>query len=337
VLSVYLSISPDVAFVKDGRRYGQIVASVRATGHSVMNDWGWVTVSRTGGTERRVKPEDRRQLIAECDLFLVVLGWIHTVDKELGTDVVEWEYRQARQLGRRVAAVLTDDDPKPGGGLLDAALTGFTRALIGGARMATLRDEIRSSVPLATCGLDDEERLGSAVAAAVRSATAAAIRAAHDAGPTTGLRLFYSYSREDASYLHALERALRPLVREGFVRPWHDAEILPGERWEGAILRELEMAEVVLLLISPDFLGSDFCSRVELPRALAREQSGEAIVVPILVRPVGDLNRYAFARLGALPPGAKPISKWADPDDACASIVEKLRPRLQSRAEAAPG
>lgn len=337
MLSVYLSISPDVAFEEDGRRYGQIVAGVRATGHSVMNDWGHVTAARAGGTERRIKPEDRRQLIAECDLFLVVLGWIHTVDKELGTDVVEWEYRQARQLGRRVAAVLTDEDPKPGVGLFDAALTGFTRMLIGGARMATLRDEIRSSVPVATCGLDDEERLGSAVAAAVRSATAVGIRATHDARATTGLRLFYSYSREDASYLHALERALRPLVGEGLVRPWHDAEILPGERWEAVILRELEMAEIVLLLTSPDFLASDFCYRVELPRALAREQAGEAVVVPILVRPVGDLKRYAFGYLGALPPGGMPISKWADPDDAYASIVEKLRTRLQSRAKAAPG
>ena len=99
------------------------------------------------------------------------------------------------------------------------------------------------------------------------------------------LLLFYSYAHEDELLREQLEKHLSLLKRQGFISGWHDREILPGATWAQEIDVHLESASIVLLLVSPDFLASDYCYEVEMQRALERHRCGETRVIPIILRP----------------------------------------------------
>ena len=79
-----------------------------------------------------------------------------------------------------------------------------------------------------------------------------------------------------------------------------------------------------MLLISPDFLASDFCYEKEMKRALQRHESSEAVVVPVIIRPV-DWEASPFSKLQALPKGAKPVLNWQNPDDAWTDVAKGIR------------
>src|SRR6185295_6399426 len=101
----------------------------------------------------------------------------------------------------------------------------------------------------------------------------------------TALEVFFSYSHADETLRDSLQKHLALLQREGLIRPWHDRRIGAGEVFEKAIDSRLESAHIILLLISPDFLASDYCYDIEMKRALERHSTGEASVVPIILRP----------------------------------------------------
>jgi hypothetical protein len=147
------------------------------------------------------------------------------------------------------------------------------------------------------------------------------------------LRLFYSYSHKDEAMRDALAPNLALLKRQGFIASWHDRRINTGQEWKGQIDRHLDEADIILLLVSADFLASDYCYEVEMDRALKRHQSGQACVIPIIIRAV-DWSSAPFAKLQALPRDAKPVSRWENPDDAWTNIAlgiqhaaEELRKR----------
>lgn len=138
------------------------------------------------------------------------------------------------------------------------------------------------------------------------------------------LRLFCSYAHEDEAMRDALVRHLASLEHEGIIAVWHDRRIGAGEEWQGKIAAQLEAANIVLFLVSADFFHSDYCRAVEIPRALARHTAGEALVIPLIIRPV--LWEHApFARLQVLPANATPVSKWANPEEAWVDIVRGIR------------
>lgn len=147
------------------------------------------------------------------------------------------------------------------------------------------------------------------------------------------IELFYSYAHEDEELRDELEKALTILHRQGIITNWHDRRIGAGTEWEGQIDKHLESADIILLLISADFLSSDYCWGVEMKRAMARHDAGEARVIPVMLRAV--LWRGApFARLEALPTDAKPITSWENVDEAftdvangIAAVAEELRRR----------
>jgi Flp pilus assembly protein TadD len=143
------------------------------------------------------------------------------------------------------------------------------------------------------------------------------------------VRVFYSYAHEDEALRNALETHLSLLQRQGIIQPWHDREITAGRDWEGMIDDNLEKAELILLLISPDFLHSDYCYDIEMKRALARHEAGEAWVVPIHLRPV-DWKDAPFAHLQALPTDARPVTAWADRDQAFTNIAQGIRQVAQA-------
>src|SRR5690348_13209223 len=96
------------------------------------------------------------------------------------------------------------------------------------------------------------------------------------------LSVFVSYAHEDEPLRQQLESHLSLLRRQELVASWHDRQIIPGADWSQEIDEHLETASIILLLISPDFLASDYCYDVEMQRALERHRRGEALVIPII-------------------------------------------------------
>ena len=138
------------------------------------------------------------------------------------------------------------------------------------------------------------------------------------------LRLFYSYSHKDETMRDALERHLALLKREGIVASWHDRRIMAGQKWKDQIDKHLHEADIILLLISADFLDSEYCYEVEMQRALARHQAGEACAIPVIIRSV-DWSGAPFAKLQALPKDAKAVASWENPDEAWTDVARGLR------------
>jgi tetratricopeptide (TPR) repeat protein len=143
-------------------------------------------------------------------------------------------------------------------------------------------------------------------------------------GSSTSVEVFYSYAHEDASWRNELEKHLSLLQRRGLIKEWHDRHIAPGTNWVQAIDEHVEQASIILLLISADFLASDYCYGIEMQRALERHQAKQARVIPILLRPV-DWNTAPFAQLQALPTDAKPITTWRNRDAAFTDVAAGIR------------
>ena len=149
------------------------------------------------------------------------------------------------------------------------------------------------------------------------------------------VRLFLSYSHKDESLRNELETHLKLLQRQRLIETWHDRLIGAGDEWRDRIDDNLERAEIILLLVSADFIASDYCYEKEMERALERHEKGEARVIPVIVRDV-NWARAPFAKLQALPKDARPVSNWDDEDSAYVDIVEGLRNAIQSYTAAAP-
>jgi hypothetical protein len=147
--------------------------------------------------------------------------------------------------------------------------------------------------------------------------------------------VFVSYSHKDKSLREKLQIHFATIEREGKVRLWHDRMIPPGNEWRTAIDDHLESADIILLLISPDFLASKYCAEIEGARAIARHDAKEARVVPILLRP-SDWHTTPFARLQALPEDGKPVTTWGDRDSAFLNVAKGLRTLLAVMAESNP-
>src|SRR5947209_8092758 len=142
--------------------------------------------------------------------------------------------------------------------------------------------------------------------------------------PDSPIEVFYSYAHEDESLRAELEKHLSLLKRQRLIAGWHDRQILAGTDWSQAIDTHLERASVILLLVSADFLASDYCYGIEMQRALERHEAKQACVIPILLRPV-DWQGAPFAHLQVLPTNAKPVKSWSDKDEAFADIAAGLR------------
>jgi len=138
------------------------------------------------------------------------------------------------------------------------------------------------------------------------------------------IKLFFSYSHEDEDLCKKLVKHLAGMERKGVIETWHDRSIDAGSEWKTAIDDNLNQARIILLLISADFLASDYCYEIEMKRAMERHEAGEAVVIPIILRPV-DWSDAPFGKLQALPKNAKPVTSWRPRDDAFVNIVQAIR------------
>ena len=140
--------------------------------------------------------------------------------------------------------------------------------------------------------------------------------------------VFFSYAHEDEGLRDELAKHLKLLERQGVISAWHDREIGAGDEWRQEIEQRLKAADIILLLISADFLASDFCWGVELKQAMQRHEAGEARVIPIILREV-DWQGASFGKLQALPKNAEPVTNWSNQDQAFADVARGIRRSLQ--------
>lgn len=142
--------------------------------------------------------------------------------------------------------------------------------------------------------------------------------------PKQAIKLFYSYSHRDEPLRVELDKHLALLKRRGILAEWHDRMIEAGDDWRSQIDQHLEAAQIILLLISADFMASDYCYDVEMKRALERHETGEARVIPVILRWV-DTTGAPFAHIQALPKDARPVSAWPDRDEAFDNVSKGIR------------
>ena len=121
-----------------------------------------------------------------------------------------------------------------------------------------------------------------------------------------------------------LVKHLSILKRQGVIRAWHDRQIGGGHEWAGEIDSHLNSAQVILLLISSDFLASDYCYDLEMMRAMERHEMREARVVPVILRPV-DWKGSLFSKLQGFPKDGKPVTSWTSRDEAFLDIARGIR------------
>jgi len=142
------------------------------------------------------------------------------------------------------------------------------------------------------------------------------------------MKLFFSYAHKDEALRDTLATHLALLKRQGIITTWHDRDVTAGTEWAQAIDSNLNTANIILLLISANFLASDYCYDTEMQRALERHHNGEARVIPILLKPC-DWEGAPFGKLQALPiahsAGAKPVTQWSNEDEAFTAIAVGIR------------
>src|SRR6266705_830021 len=138
------------------------------------------------------------------------------------------------------------------------------------------------------------------------------------------LQVFCCYARSDKQYLPELKKHLMALQRGKLIEIKADIDISPGVEWEREIGRHLGEADIILLLISADFIASDYCFDKAMQQALKRHEQGTACVIPVIVRPTLWEN-MPFGKLQALPEDAKPVSSWENVDDAWKDVVRGIR------------
>ena len=143
------------------------------------------------------------------------------------------------------------------------------------------------------------------------------------------LRIFCGYAHEDNVLFQQLITALAVLIRQDAVSVWHYGDLLPGAQWESEIERELNTADIILLLISPAFMASDYCWSKEMQWAITRHTTGEARVIPILLKPTPGWETTPLGALQALPTDAKPITAWNSRDKALTDVVNGLRRAIE--------
>lgn len=137
------------------------------------------------------------------------------------------------------------------------------------------------------------------------------------------LSLFISYSHKDELFRDELCAALTPYERTSELKLWQDTVIVPGHKWEAEILRKLEEADLVVMLLSNDFIKSDYCMVQEYEVARRRDAVGECAIVPIVVRKC-RFDKLELGKLQAILPEGKPIKNHRDRDTAWHEVTKQL-------------
>jgi internalin A len=142
--------------------------------------------------------------------------------------------------------------------------------------------------------------------------------------PLSAIRVMCCYSRKDERLREELDTHLKLMHRQGLITTWHDRNIDAGEDWKQSIDDNLERADIILLLVSSDFIASDYCYATEMKRALEKHRNGEAVVIPLIVRDV-NLSIAPIKEIQCLPRDGRPITLWDDRDSAWRDVSEGIQ------------
>lgn len=135
-------------------------------------------------------------------------------------------------------------------------------------------------------------------------------------------KVFFSYSKKDLELRNELDVFLSPTKDK--IRTWHDRDLLAGTEWHKVIQAELHDADIYLCLLSPDFFATDYIMNDELPVILERRKRGEAVIIPIVVRPCG-WEDTEFSAFQALPEKGKAVTLYENRDEAWHLVFEGIK------------
>jgi hypothetical protein len=147
--------------------------------------------------------------------------------------------------------------------------------------------------------------------------------------------VFFSYSHKDEALRDQLESHLALLKNQGKIDAWYDRRIVAGDEIDGAISTKLETADIILLLVSSDFISSPYCYSREMTQAMDRQRTGQAQVIPVILRHC-DWHGAPFGKLMAAPRDGKPITSWPDRDEAFADVAKQVRIAVETIAKQHP-
>jgi len=142
---------------------------------------------------------------------------------------------------------------------------------------------------------------------------------------TGALEVFFSYAREDKAYRDELATHLKPMQREGLITSWYDHNTDAGIDMKEDAKKHLESARIILMLVSPHYLASDYHYDFEMKRALEREKEGKVRVIPIMLSNTEGWQKTEFSKLLSLPRNGKPVKQWGDRDEAYYNIAGEIR------------
>ena len=140
----------------------------------------------------------------------------------------------------------------------------------------------------------------------------------------TTINVFTSYSHNDEDLWDQFAKHMKALQREGIIKTWYDREIQAGKEWAQEIDSNLQRARIILLLVSADFIASDYCYDIEVSQAMELHESGRSKVIPIILRPC-NWTKTPFAKLQVLPKGGRPVTDWKNMDAVFAEITQSIR------------
>jgi hypothetical protein len=143
------------------------------------------------------------------------------------------------------------------------------------------------------------------------------------------INLFFSYSHIDEDLRNELDKHLSILKRQGVINAWHDRCIIGGSEVDFEINNHLKTANIILLLVSSDFLASDYCYDKEMILAIKMHNNGSAVVLPVILRPC-DWQGAPFGKLMATPKDGKPVTKFSTLDEAFLEITNEIKRIVQT-------
>ena len=142
-------------------------------------------------------------------------------------------------------------------------------------------------------------------------------------------KIFFSYSKNDRELLKQMLNHLAALKHNGKIQPWNDADILPGEDWNNTIRRELAEADIIVLLVSSEFMATPYIQSVEIKTAMERHEHGDAVVIPVILRDC-LWESMPYGKLNGLPTKALPVTLWTDRDSAWKNVAEGIQKTIEA-------
>lgn len=138
------------------------------------------------------------------------------------------------------------------------------------------------------------------------------------------LELFVSYCHADEALKNEVIKHLTPLKHLELIEVWHDRKIPPGGDWDHIISTNLKSADIILILVSIDFINSKYCYDVELETALERHDQKSAVVIPVILRNC-MWQHSPFAKIQAIPKDGRPVCSYKNQDDAFTEIANSIK------------